>query len=349
MNIVMTFIAVLLSFSSVAKAQAADESVVSLGSQVSSAVESVNGMIADFMAMLPKLGIAAVVFGLFLLGALAVRKILERMFSKDSKRRNLTSVFGRLAYWGIVFVGLMIAVAIVSPSVTPAKLLSVLGFGGVAIGFAFKDILQNFLAGILILLRQPFSIGDQVVLGDFEGTVESIETRSTILKTYDGRRVFVPNGMVYTNAMVVLTAHPLRRSEYDVGIGYGDDLDEARQVILKAMGSVASIKKDPSPDVLAVALADSSVNLRARWWTDSRRDDVLKVQDEVIRAIKIALNHASIDMPYPTNVVLFHDQTEEIDGDRTRQREGWPSGASVPRSRYSLRPKTDGGQHLPPE
>ncbi|RYZ58437.1 MAG: mechanosensitive ion channel family protein [Proteobacteria bacterium] len=310
-------------------------SIESFGSDFSSAARSVNEMTNDFMAMLPKLVIAAIVFLIFILIAYGLRKALEYSFSKDSRKSNLKSIFGRLTNWGVIFIGLMVSVAIVAPSVTPAKLLSVLGFGGVAIGFAFKDILQNFLAGILILLRQPFSIGDQVVLGSFEGTVENIETRSTIIKTYDGTRVHVPNGLVYTNPMVILTAYADRRSEYEVGIGYGDDIDLAVSTMLEAIKNVQGVRKTPEPDVLTVALAGSTVNLRARWWSDPQRADVLSVQHKVIRAIKLALDKAAIDMPYPTQVLLIHDQTEETDGDRTRQREGWPAGQNPPKARRS--------------
>ncbi|MCB0060669.1 MAG: mechanosensitive ion channel family protein, partial [Caldilineaceae bacterium] len=229
--------------------------------------------------------------------------------------------------------GLLVALAIVAPSVKPVDILSTLGIGGVAIGFAFRDILQNFLAGLLILLRQPFRIGDQIVVGDYEGTVEEIETRATMIKTYDGRRVVIPNGDIYTSSVVVNTAFEKRRSQYDVGIGYGDDIARAKELMLQAMRQCEGVLSDPVPDVLTVELAGSSVNLRARWWTHSTRSDVVKVSDRVISAIKDDLSAAGIDLPFPTQVVLWHDQTEETDGDRNRQREGWPAGGHPPKAR----------------
>lgn len=222
---------------------------------------------------------------------------------------------------------------IIAPSVNPAKLLTSLGIGGVALGFAFKDILQNLMAGLLILLREPFRIGDQIISGDYEGTVESIETRATMIKTYDGRRVVIPNSQIYTSPVVVNTAFENQRSEYDIGIGYGDDLREAKRVILNAVQEVDGVLSDPAPEVLVVELAGATVNLRARWWTAPDRSSVVHVSDEVIARAKEALDDANIDMPYPTQVVLFHDQTEETDGDRTRQREGWPAGNHPPAAR----------------
>ena len=128
--------------------------------------------------------------------------------------------------------------SIVVPSIGGAELMQLLGVGGVAIGFAFRDILQNFVAGILILLNQPFRIGDQIVFKEFEGTMENIETRATIVKTYDGVRVIIPNGELFTNAMRVNTAYGARRNQYDLGIGYGDDLEAARDAFLEAVRRV---------------------------------------------------------------------------------------------------------------
>ena len=215
-------------------------------------------------------------------------------------------------------------------------MIQLLGISGVAIGFAFRDILQNFLAGILILLTEPFQIDDQIVFKDFEGTVENIETRATTIRTYDGRRIVIPNSELFTNSVTVNTAFDTRRIEYDVGIGYGDDVEEAKRLMLAAIHSVDEVLTDPAPDVLVLELAQSSVNIRARWWIKPpRRADDLSSRDKVISAIKQKLYvENGIDLPYPTRQILFHDQTEETDGDRSRQREGWPAGKKeVPKSR----------------
>lgn len=294
--------------------------------------ETIDNLIDGFMDRLPLLVIGAVFFVIFYMLASFARRVI-RSQTKGKNSENVGRVLGRVAQWSLIFVGLLACVAIVAPSVTPAKLLTSLGVGGVAIGFAFKDILQNFMAGLLILLREPFKIGDQIVSGDFEGTVTNIETRATTIKTYDGRLVVIPNSQIYTNPVVVNTAFENQRTQYDIGIGYGDDLREAKRVILNAMRSVEGVLTDPAPDVLVVELAGSTVNLRARWWTAADRATVVNVGSDVIAAIKEALDEAQIDMPYPTQVLLFHDQTEETDGDRARQREGWPAGKNPPEPR----------------
>ena len=315
-----------------AAADTAAQTPAGIEADTASIWSTVDNLIDGFLSLLPKIAIALVVFVIFVLLARLAKSLIRRS-TDGSERANVGMVLGRLAQMGILLAGLIVAVGIVAPTVGAAELLSLLGVGGVAIGFAFRDILQNYVAGILILLRQPFEIGDQIVFNDFEGTVDQIETRATLIKTYDGRRVVIPNGEIYTNSVMVNTAYENRRSQYDVGIGYGDDIGQATRAMLEAMKEVEGVLDDPAPDVLAVDLAGSSVNLRARWWTKPERADVIKITDRVITAIKNRLDDESVDMPYPTQVVLFHDQTEATDGDRTQQREGWPAGENPPEPR----------------
>jgi small conductance mechanosensitive channel len=283
--------------------------------------------------MLPNFGFALVVFALFWVGAWAARASVTRVFHYRG-RHDLADLLGGFVKWAIIAFGLLVCSTIVFPSIRPADALATLGVGSIAVGFAFKDILQNWIAGLIILLRQPFRRGDKIAINNYEGTVEHIEARATILKTYDGRRVIIPNSDVYTRSMIVNTAYPKRRSEYDVGIGFGDDIETARRVILEALQSVEGLEHDPAPDIVPWELDSSTVNLKVRWWTASKRVTVVAVRGRVIETIKRALNEAAIDIPFPTRVVLFHDQTDEADGDRRRQREGWPAGDDPPNPRH---------------
>ncbi len=139
---------------------------------------------------------------------------------------------------------------------------------------------------------------------------------------------------LFTNSVTVNTTFDNRRLQYDVGIGYSDDIDIAKQLILEAMHSVNEVLQDPAPDVLVMDLAESTVNIRARWWINPpRRIDDLASRDRVLCAIKKKLTENGIDLPYPTRQILFHDPTEETDGDRSLQREGWTAGKrEFPRS-----------------
>ena len=303
--------------------------------QISAAWEKVQGMINGFIALLPNLVLALIVFAIFFFAAGMIRGLVRRLTRDRRHARNLGLILGRLAQWLVILIGLFIALSIVIPTLRAGDLVQLLGISGVAIGFAFRDILQNFLAGILILLTEPFQIDDQIVFKEFEGTVENIQTRATTIRTYDGRRIVIPNSELFTNSVTVNTAFDNRRLEYDVGIGYGDDINEAKRLILEAIHETEGVLPKPAPDAIVVDLAESTVNIRARWWVQPpRRAEVLDLQDKVLTAIKNKLTANGIDMPFPTQQILFHDQTEETDGDRTQQREGWPAGKrNVPKPR----------------
>ncbi len=264
----------------------------------------VEAWVVAFQRLLPNIAVAVVVFALFLLAAW----IVKRSFIAWAKRRdrtNLGEVLGSFLRWVVIVAGGLIALTIVIPSLKPGDLVAGLGIGSVAIGFAFKDILQNWLAGLLLLLRQPFRLNDQIVINGYEGTVRRIETRATIIATYDGRDIIVPNAEVYSNAVTVNTAHEKRRSDYDVGIGYGDSIDVARETILECLAEVDGVEKEPAPEVLVWDLASSTVNLRVRWWTNSLRTDVVHVRSGVLETIKKALDRAGIDMPFDTQGAAF--------------------------------------------
>lgn len=325
--------------------------------QISAAWEKVQGMINGFIALIPNLVLALIVFAIFFVVAGAIRQVVRRVTRHRRHARNLGLILGRLAQWTILLIGLFISLSIVVPTLKAGDLVQLLGISGVAIGFAFRDILQNFLAGILILLTEPFQLDDQIIFKNFEGTVESIQTRATTIRTYDGRRIVIPNSELFTNSVTVNTAFEHRRLEYDVGIGYGDDIDEAKRLILEAIHETEGVLQDPAPDAIVVDLAESTVNIRARWWVQPPlRAEVLALQDKVLIAIKKKLTANGIDLPFPTQQILFHDQTEETDGDRSRQREGWPAGRkAVPKPRSiggslrklaEIRAQRDGNGHV---
>lgn len=290
------------------------------------------GFVEGFFYQLPNI-IAGLVL---LLIAWGLARLVRAGVTRAAERRgrhDLGSLLGSLAFGAFMLVAFLMAAAIIFPTIAPGDILATLGIGSVAIGFAFKDILQNLLAGLLLLLRRPFKQGDQIKVKEYEGTVEHIESRATIIKTYDGRRVIIPNADIYTSPVMVNTAYDIRRDEYDVGIGYGDNPSEAAEAFVEAVRLVEGVIEMPAPECLPWELADSTVNLRVRWWTQSERRDQVHVRARVILAIFNVANERGIDLPFPTQVVLFHDQSEESDGDRSRQREGWPAGEKPPRPR----------------
>jgi small-conductance mechanosensitive channel len=202
--------------------------------------------------------------------------------------------------------------SIALPSFQAADLVQVLGIGSVAIGFAFRDIFQNFLAGLIILVTDAFHIGDQIIVESegLEGTVTDIQTRATTIITYDNRQIIIPNATLFTNAVTINTATRNRRSEFVVGIGYDSDIDTAIRLIEEAVTEVDGVLSDPAPDVLVDDLAPSTVNLRVRWWTDTRRSSVTATKSVVVRRVKYLLDEHHIDMPYPSRTLYINDNLQ---------------------------------------
>jgi len=294
--------------------------------------------------LLPNIAVALVLFIVFWFVARGIGSIIRKS-ARHRDRPSLGDVASSLVRWSLTVLGFMLAITIVAPSLSPGDLIAGLGVSSVAIGFAFKDILQNMLAGILILLRQPFAVGDQIVVSSgHEGTVERIETRATIIKTYDGRRVVIPNTDIYTDSVVVNTAFDKRRSQYDIGVGCNDDWALARKTMIDACASVENVLSDPTPEAIPVDLGDFANVIRLRWWTASDQSSVRHTKGEVLQAVYQALDKAGIDMPYPTHVQLFHDQTDEHDGDRARQREGWPTTGNDPKPKRIADAMADAGK-----
>jgi small conductance mechanosensitive channel len=264
------------------------------------AIETVRRIINGFFALLPEILIAIIIFLVFFFVSRGINRLIRRVLDRKPQHENLALVLGRLAQWVILLVGIFIALIIVIPSLTASDFVGLLGITSVATGFAFSDILQNFLAGILILLTEPFDIGDQIIVGDFEGTVENIETRATGIKTYDGRRVVIPNAQLFTQSVTVNTAYETRRLETEFYVVAATDVQKAKQVSLDAIKGAEGVLNDPPPEVLAVGFESAGVTLHARWWVNPpRRQDAMQTRDKVVTAIHQALTANGIELYNP--------------------------------------------------
>ncbi len=228
---------------------------------------------------------------------------LRRTRMRPSLQAALVTLL-RIAVWVL---GLMIAATILFPNLTPTKMLAGLGLGSIAIGLAFKDIFENFLAGILILIREPMKIGDDIECEDVSGQVEHISIRDTYLRQRSGELILVPNSYLFKNPIRVLTDRPLRRIALVVGVAYGEDVDAAREVIRDALAPLASVEHDRRIDVFATEFNSSSVDFTVRWWTGSAPIDEHRSRDEVTAAIKAALDAAGIEIPFPYRTLTFRD------------------------------------------
>lgn len=261
--------------------------------------QAVYHMVDSFVMRLPSLIVAIIVFLLFYLLSLMLSQLIVR--ATRGERQNVGIVLARLAGASIILVGLLVAFSVVAPSFQAADLIKILGIGGVAIGFAFQNILQNFLAGLLLLWTQPFRVGDQIKIDNYEGTVEEIQTRATIIQTYDERTVIIPNADLFTHSVTVNTTFQNRRWEYVLTVQAVRDITEFKSRIVNAVKSVPGVLSDPGPEVLIMELSSpesATFKLRVLWWTKALREhQMLASYDQVLFAISKALEKQPQENP----------------------------------------------------
>ena len=257
------------------------------------------GMGEGFIRALPNLAIALVIlFITWILARFAVR-IADGLTGKTEIRPSLKALLDTLVKLAIWIVGLMVALVVVMPGMTPASLVAGLGIGAVAIGFAFQDIFENFLAGVLIMLREKMRIGDVIECEGIVGKVEHITLRETYVRKLSGEVTLVPNSILFKNPVEILTDETQRRHEVVAGVSYDTDLDHAAEIIRKAVEGVEEVDTGKGVDIFAAEFGASSVNFNVRWWAGSKPRDMHESRDRVIRAIKRALDDAGIEIPFP--------------------------------------------------
>ena len=264
-------------------------------------------MAAGLIRLLPQLAIGLTVLLVTWIVAKFARRIADRLLAHTHVRGTLINLAETLINVLIWIVGLMIASSIVLPGVTPANLLAVVGLGSVAVGFAFKDIFENFLAGVLIMLRRKMRIGDMIECEDVGGKVEHITLRDTHLRHLSNELVLVPNAYLFKNPVKVLTEADQRRHQVEVGVAYDVDLDAAAKVIEAAVRSVDDVDDSKRIDVFAKEFGDSSMNFLVRWWAGSKPYDAHRSRDGVVRAIKRALDDAGMEIPFPYRTLTFKE------------------------------------------
>jgi small-conductance mechanosensitive channel len=248
------------------------------------------------MDAVPRVAVAVAIVLVGWVLARGLRWLLHRRFQKN-QTPSFAKVMSTIASWVFLGVVVLAAIAVTFPSVKPVDLLAGLGFFSLAVGFAFQDILENTLSGILLLFRQPFRSGDQITVVDRSGTVESITIRETKITTFDGELVVIPNRDVYKNVINVHTHNDEHRIEFIVGISYENDPDEAIEVIHAALAAEPSVLVRPEPVAIVTELGESTVDIRVMFWTDSRQGDSIRARDAAIRGVKGRLDAAGIEMP----------------------------------------------------
>ena len=273
------------------------------------------------MRLLPQLAIALLVLVLAWAIANLARVIVTNVSRRSGLRPSLVTLFATLGGIVVWIFGILIALAVLLPGVTAGSLLTVVGFTSVAIGFAFKDIFENFLAGVLIMLRKKMRIGDHIECESVEGRIEKITLRDTHLRKLTNELTIVPNGYLFRNPVRIITDADLRRHELIVGVAYGTDLDQAVEVIQDAVRKLDLVTRVKPVEVYAREFADSAIEFTVRWWSGSKMIDMHKSRDQVVRAIKRALDGAGIIIPFPQLTATVRSlPAEEDEAERARPR-----------------------------
>lgn len=250
------------------------------------------------LSALPSLLLAVLVvwLGWKLGGLLSRRAAIDRLAARNP---FLTELARTTTRWVSTAIALLIALEILDATAVVGAMLGTAGVIGIALGFAFKDTLENYLAGVLMSLRQPFAPCDLVVIDGQEGTVMALTSRATILMTPDGNHLRLPNALVFRSVMLNYTRNPSRRFEFDVGVGVQEDLVQAQFLGTEELRRIEGVMNDPPPRAFIQSLGDSNVQLRYRGWVDQRTHDFWMVRSEAIRHVKLALEAAGMDMPEP--------------------------------------------------
>jgi len=267
----------------------------------------VESLWVGFVKFLPLLGIALILLLFTWLLAKILSKLLRKSLSGSNIRKSLQELFGTLTKTAVWTIGILTAITVMFPSLTPGKLVTALGIGSVAVGLAFKDIFENFFAGILILLRRPMRIGDFIECEGVTGKVERISIRETYLRKTDDQLILLPNSFLFKNPVSICTDKDLRRFEIIVGVAYGENIDEVRAIIEKCMKDIDVVTQDKPIEVYAREFNSSSVDFTVRWWSDSTPLGMHQSRDKVVSAIKAALDNENIEIPFPYRTLTFNE------------------------------------------
>ncbi|MFP5218997.1 MAG: mechanosensitive ion channel family protein [Actinomycetes bacterium] len=253
----------------------------------------------DVVTRAAELGTRLVVFVLLAGAVVIVGRLLRPLVRSrldERGRPSFTRVFSGLYTAVVTVVGVLLAATLAFPSVRMVDVLASLGIVSVAVGFAFKDVLENLLAGVLLLLRDPFKSGDEIRVGEFEGTVEGVTVRETLLRTHDGQRVLLPNADVYTSALEVLTHRPHARVDFPVVLDAEADVDLARRTATGAMRELPGVLAEPGPDAVVTGVAPGELTLQCRLWTAADRASRARAADAAVPAVIVALRSAGVPL-----------------------------------------------------
>ncbi len=224
-----------------------------------------------------------------------------------SRNPFLQTLIRRLVQTIVVVAGLILALDLLDATTLVGALVGTAGLAGLAIGFAFKDIVENYLAGTILAVRQPFAKNDHIRVDQFEGKVVRLTPRETILMSLDGNHIRLPNALIFRSPMLNFTRNPLRRVVFNLGLGNSDDLVQARRVAVQALVAMDGILSDPAPQAIVMELGDSTVIVEVSGWIDQLQVDWMRARGEAIRLVKTAIEDAGFTLPSPEYLLRMQE------------------------------------------
>lgn len=258
------------------------------------------------MGMLPNAVVAVVVLLLFVILSRFVSRAVVRGLARVIKSQQLVGLFGQIVRLGLLAAGAFVALSVLHLDKAVTSLLAGVGIVGLALGFAFQDIAANFVSGVLMAVRRPFTVDDLVKVSDFFGRVETINLRATRLTQLSGETVIIPNKDVFQNAIVNYTETKCRRVELEVGVSYGDDLEKAKQVAIEAVRSVQPRDESRDVELFYTGFGGSSIDFQIRFWIgDAEQLAYLDARSKAVMAIKKAFDDHEITIPFPIRTLDF--------------------------------------------
>lgn len=268
--------------------------------------EKLTDWVEALIKLLPNIVMAAIVMVIGFYIAKFIRKIARKLITKISNNLTLNSLFSSIIYF--IFLGIVIftVLSILNLDKAVTSILAGAGILGLALALAFQDIATNFMSGIFISFRKPLKVGDIVQIKDYMGKVKEVNLRDTVVETFQGKIVIIPNKEVFQNPIENYTFLQKRRYDLSVGVSYGDDLERVKQITLDAVSDIEELSKDDKINVYFVEFGDSSINLSIRMWINTTEQSIYnKVGSEAIMKIKKAYDANDIMIPFPIRTLDF--------------------------------------------
>ena len=267
-----------------------------------------------FWILLPKIVLAIVVLILAFAIARLVKKIVQKKTSERLDDPLLAKFIAKVFQWTIIVLGLAIAMHLVELGGIARGLLASAGVTGIVLGFAFRDIGENLLSGILLAFSRPFNVGDTIESENITGVVKTLDLRNTHIRSFDGKDIYIPNAIIVKNPLYNYTRDGLLRFDFVVGIDQTDDANQARALILEGIETMDGVLKEPAPAVVVEELAKSTVNLRIYYWVNmfEYKGSALELKTNIINQTKEILMDKGFSLPSDIHELKIYKEENPI-------------------------------------